>query len=239
MDYKTLLLILPPAVALSILVYLTRFLGKVITDQSPYADDRKWSIELYGLGYLINNLALNIIIGVFLAIYLPLTLSDSWCFIIISFILFNLVLVSSALTKKIFKVDSYILKLFTQNKRNREIFLEKYGNYINTILIPAFYVISTVFISKNIFWSSIMFCQLFFILFYSAYIYSLLIFKPIKADIYFIDNSTEPLKGISLLKINPDNIRLEINNKILILNKSIVAKIETEKITEEIQKPQA
>ena len=45
-------------------------------------------------------------------------------------------------------------------------------------------------------------------------------------DIHFIDVSRGLLKDVMLLKVNEDNIRLRNEDKIIILNKSQVLKIE-------------
>ena len=48
----------------------------------------------------------------------------------------------------------------------------------------------------------------------------------VPVDLYFIDEIREPLIGIRILKINEDNIRARVGDKIMIINKDTVLRIE-------------
>lgn len=62
---------------------------------------------------------------------------------------------------------------------------------------------------------------------WSAVQYSLNKVKDISpVDVYFLNGNTEPLQGVHVLKINDDNIRIRSEDKIIILNKDQVLKIE-------------
>jgi len=227
MNLATLLLIIPPAVAITILAYLVRFLGKVITDQTPFADDRNWAIELSGLFFIMNNLVITAAVAVLFAITLPIPFPLIINFIIISLILGVLAIVGMAMTKKVYEINMPILDLITQKNKEREADWIKVGNFTSWFLLVAFYFIALEFISTNIYWSIVTSCQLFFILFYSAYIHSLRIYKPTKADIYFMNDPQGLLtmKKVTLLKVNPDNVRIKVGKNAMIINKSTVSKI--------------
>jgi hypothetical protein len=66
MDYTLLTHLIPPAIVISALAYLTSFFGKTISDQIPFTDDRKWHIEIAGVLF-ITNLVTGGLIGVSLA----------------------------------------------------------------------------------------------------------------------------------------------------------------------------
>ena len=54
MDPNKLLWIIPPTIALGILWYFIKLLGKMIDDYNAYSDDRAYSCELTGLTFFIN-----------------------------------------------------------------------------------------------------------------------------------------------------------------------------------------
>ena len=57
-NWQNLLSIIPIAVVVSAIVFLVKFFGKVISDQTPFADDRKWLEEISGVkfftGYVLS-----------------------------------------------------------------------------------------------------------------------------------------------------------------------------------------
>jgi hypothetical protein len=183
----------------------------------------------------MNNLVINIAIGVVLAIKFPLPFSNLWNFIVLSFIISIFAIVSMALTGKVYDIEIPLFKIFGKSKKEIVNSFVKISPFILWLLTIGFYFITLEFMTKDIFWSVLTSGQLFLILFYSAFIYSLRIYKPIKADIYFIDNTQAPLIGVNLLKINPDNIRLKDGKNVILLNKSTVSRI-VEKPSKKVKK---
>ncbi len=45
-----------PAIFISLLVFLVRFLGRVVSDQKPFTDDRKWEVDVRGVFFVVNKI---------------------------------------------------------------------------------------------------------------------------------------------------------------------------------------
>ncbi|MCX6717157.1 MAG: hypothetical protein NTU76_00585 [Candidatus Taylorbacteria bacterium] len=214
MDYTTLI---PPAIALSVLIF---------------SDDRDWEIELNGFYFVLNVISWAVV-GVAFAVGLKI---DLWNHLLNLFVLTFITLTLSAKSRKMAN-KFFDLKLeATANKtdaeKNIEGFFEKVGDkisikFIFPILLIVFFVVAKDFISTNIFWMVTFSSQTFIIIFYTAFIYSLNISKLQKVNVYFINPSIRTLKNVTLLKVNSDNIKLRDGEKLIILNKSIVLKIES------------
>ncbi len=56
MELDKVLWIIPPAIILGIIWYFIKLFGKMIDDYNPYSDDRAYSSELNGLTYFISNI---------------------------------------------------------------------------------------------------------------------------------------------------------------------------------------
>jgi len=224
--------LIPPAVGIAILAYLTRFFGKIIADQNPFADSKEWEVELAGTNFMIN-MAIGVL-GIAAALYwLPWSISYWWEHAVMLFILSlvsGIFLMSNlALSGQFFKLGQEKIDKLSEDKRwVHDIFL-KIGSYIPLIIPPVilFYIATVEYQSGNILWIIVIWSLVFFTLIQMAYNYSLRKFKRrTPVDIYFTDSS-ESLKGVMILKVNPDNMRIRTNDhRILIINKSLIAKVD-------------
>jgi len=68
-----LLVLLPPAIIISISAFLIYLFGKVTTDHAPFADDRKWKREVSGVLFVLSYIVTPVA-GVFFAVKLIMSL---------------------------------------------------------------------------------------------------------------------------------------------------------------------
>lgn len=236
MDFEAtkILELITPAVAVAVLAYLTNFFGKVITDQQPFTDDRKWHVQVAGSVFM-----LNIIISGTLGIWLANTFTygvGHWWLHLTTFLVFG-VLGSSLLfyNMKIsndiynFRKESY--KKLDDTLGGLVSFYASIGKYIPVGVLPiaVFYFATLEFYSQNLYWIIVTATLGFTMLIWSAFGYSLRKIEEIApVTIYFSDQTTDPITPARILKVNEDNIRLRVDNKIVILSKDDVLKIEME-----------
>lgn len=50
--------------------------------------------------------------------------------------------------------------------------------------------------------------------------------ERLPVDVHFIDSEREVVKGAMILKVNEDNVRLRVDDTIMIINKSEIFKLE-------------
>jgi hypothetical protein len=224
--------LIPPAVGVAILAYLTRFFGKIITDQNPFADSREWEVELAGTNFMIN-LSIGVV-GIAAALYwLPWNINTWWEHSIVLFILSLIsgifLLGNVALSGEFFKLGQEKVQKLTEDKRWIHDIALKVGKYIPLIIPPIFlfYIATIEYLSGSILWIIVIWSIIFYTLIQMAYNFSLRKLKRrTGVDIYFTDNS-ESLKDVIILKVNPDNIRLRTHDHhVFIINKSLIAKID-------------
>lgn len=223
-----------PALIISIIVYLSIFFGKVINDQSPFSDDIKWSVEFKGVLFMIS-ISFGIL-GVYLAKIIFPIIPNNWFVYIGSLIIISLIIIILQIS------NSYLSsKFFNSHKNNLEALEKKTDGFIKIFSKSHKYlnssIISTIllfmgtleFFTKNIY-VMILFYPLIFLSFcYLAYNSSLK--KAIKdeivpVDIYLRNQNNEVLREVIILKYNPDNLRIRKDNKVIILNKDEISKIE-------------
>ncbi len=224
--------LITPAVGIAILAYLTRFFGKIISDQNSFADSKEWEVELAGTNFMIN-LSIGVL-GIASALYwLPWSVDRWWEHVIVLTILSlvsGIFLFSNlALSGEFFKLGQAKVEKLSEDKRwVHDVFL-KIGRYIPHVIPPVilFYIATVEYQSGNILWIIVIWSLVFFTLIQMAYNYSLRKFKRrTPVDIYFTDNS-ESLKSVMILKVNPDNMRIRTNDhRILIINKNLIAKVD-------------
>jgi hypothetical protein len=236
-----LLNILTPAIALTVLAFLAKFFGKIISDQKPFADERGWDIELNGFNFMLGLVSYGSI-GVALALAWRWTSTSWFAHAVVWFLVVFIggILLFASIKKA---NERYELKHPNAEKQEKE-FLEKHpkigpdmkaGNealvkfgaripvWLVWILIP--YFVTQEYFKQNIIWFIVILSQAFLALIFLAIRYSLQKTKLQKVDIHF-SGDQEPLIGATLLKVNTDNIRARIEDKVLILNKSKIDKIE-------------
>ncbi|MFZ2253342.1 MAG: hypothetical protein WAW13_04210 [Minisyncoccia bacterium] len=232
MEYDLLVKLIPPAIALSVLAYFVNFFGKVISDQQPFLDDRKWHAQLHGSVFVVN-IILGGLIGIWLAEKSPLIINNTWLFVI-TFAVFSVI--STALLFEVQYIGSHFFKykrtiLADLDKKYDGLFsfAVKVGKYLPQSIVPVvvFYFGAQVYSSGNFYMIAISMIMAFFIFLWSATKYS---YKSVGdvalMNIYFKDTSIEPLISVQVLKINDDNIRIRNEDHIFLLNKNEVLKVE-------------
>ena len=226
--------LIPPAIVISAVAYFVRFLGRVIADQKPFADDRNWVIELSGI-FFIFAFIIPIILGIIGGLYLGDLGAGHWIRLLITFSVTSwLVIVIQVFTEKLYDIPQpnirYFLK-FTENKEPK-IFIDKFIKSLRFIrldflVLILVYIITREYLLNNFWWIIVFSFQTIFNFILIALTYSLSVTKLLKVTIYFI-GSTHPLSKVLLLKVNEDNIRIRDKNKVVILNKDQILKIEQE-----------
>lgn len=242
-NFQELVQLIPIAVIISIIVFLVRFFGKAISDQVPFADDRKWHEELSGIMFFSNYILSPIIlVGI-----LYLRGFRFWQFpkedlfiILISLLVF----ISLSITSRK-SIAFFIDNKFTEG--NYLEFLKKYFTNNSKIdlgdLMIYYRVLFFPIVSLGIIYLLILFYQwnsyyhllisliyLFFHLTSFAIFTSLLKRNIFIANIKFIDKSIKSINKCRVLKVNNDNIRVLVKNRVLVINKDKVLQIERLKI---------
>jgi len=232
-NWQYLLTLIPIAVIISIIVFLVRYFGKVIADQVPITDSRSWHEELGGIMFFVNFIVSPIIL--ILIAYSKNIKADTWLFIvsIISIVVLNLV---NAKAKKFFLSNEFddgnigllLKKAFSSDLKLTEgdwiIFL----NYLILPGITFFIIIMLTYFYK---WHAYYHLAgavtyLFFHLTGFAMFSSLKKVNIVMANIKFIDKDEKELENCRILKVNDDNVRVNTGEKVIILNKSLISKIE-------------
>lgn len=236
MDIESLKLIeiITPAVVLAVLAYLTNFFGKVITDQQPFIDDRKWHIQIAG-GIFMINIIIGGTLGTWLANTIPFGIGHWWLhlttFLVFGAIGSALLFYNVKTSNEIYNIKKNSFEKLDDKLQGLLSFYATIGKYIPIGVLPivVFYFCTLEFYSQNIYWIIITFSLGFIMLIWSAFGYSLRKIEGIvPVTIHLIDETQNPITPARILKVNDDNIRLRVNNKIIILNKDEVLKIEME-----------
>lgn len=226
--------LITPAIIITATAFLVRFYGKVISDQKPFADDRNWEIELSGIMFFVNMI-IPVASGVFGALkfgwLLPfhflrstiLVASFLWLFILIN------VLLEKFYDTKIPFVQ-YLAKLAKDNELKfgePNALLILAHRYLITFVLPFLYAYILIleyqsnntnnFISAAI---AVFINSIFIALFYS-----LKKTRLPQVDLIFVNNERSIL-DVTLLKVNKDNLRIKQGEKISIINKEQVERIE-------------
>jgi hypothetical protein len=239
MDQINLTSLITPAIAISIIAYLTHFFGKIIEDQNPFADNRKWAIEISGIFFMVN--IVSGIVGIYVAIngfwFIPsyFGVGQSWLHLVtvftLSFFVCVLLVNNMYLGSKLFNINKKTIENLEKNTFGITKELSNIGKYvgIGTLPIVLFYFATLEYLSGNIYWIIIYFSNIFLTFILLALNFSLKKFTKgdniTLASIYFIGKK-KPLTNVRILKVNEDNVRIRVEDKIIILNKTEVSKIE-------------
>lgn len=231
MDYSQLLALIPPAIAISLFVYLIHFFGKIIADQEPVVDDRKWHVQLAGTMFMVNML--SGLLGIYLANLAPWGLDAWWLhgvtFFVLSFLAGVLYCNNLRESTRVFNYKKNMLAAIEKRTDGFVTFYARIGDFIGVGILPVvlFYFGTLEFLSGNIYWTIFFASMIFLVFIFSAYNYSLRRLKDITpVDIHFIDKERETIVGARILKMNDDNVRARVGDTILILNKSEILKTE-------------
>ena len=237
-DFQELVQLIPIAVIISIIVFLVRFFGKAISDQVPFADDRKWHEELSGIMFFSNYILSPIIlVGI---LYLRgfrfwLFPKEDLFIILISLVVFISLSVTSRKSIAFFKDNKFtegnylesLKKSFRNNKKD-------FGDsmiYYRFLFFPIatlgiIYLLILFYRWGSYYHLLISLIYLFFHLTAFAIFTSLLKRNIFVANIKFVDKSIKPINKCRVLKVNDDNIRILVKDKVLIINKDKVLQIE-------------
>ena len=226
-----------PAILISVAAILIRFFGKVISDQKALTDDRKYEIELNGLMFFQQYVAICGVIGCYFAIkYNIFNHFGYWTILAFLYILMGHLVLSS---KILFGInyqfsDPMLEKGKTVLKKIDDKFTSSYYRQLEWVgkhsplgiyaIFISYVLISTIKIENKwwLFIFAVMVSSLYILI---AIIYSLKKYRPQKANIY-LTGEAEPIRDVLILKVNDDNIRFRQEDRIIILYKSRVEKIE-------------
>jgi len=238
-DFQELVQLIPIAVIISIIVFLVRFFGKAISDQVPFADDRKWHEDLSGIMFFSNY----ILSPITLVAILYLRGFKFWLFpkedlfiILISLAVFISLSITSRKSTAFLRNNKFTegnyLELLKKSFRNNN--KKDFGDsmiYYRFLFFPIvslgiIYLLTLFYQWGSYYYLLIALIYLFFHLTSFAIFTSLLRRNIFVANIKFIDKSIKSINKCRVLKVNDDNIRILYKNKVFIINKSSVLRIE-------------
>jgi hypothetical protein len=230
-----------PAIVLSIAAYFTHLFGKVIADQKAFADNRDWEIEFSGLWFLADFLLPPGIIAVETLLYfkdsilgwlaqIPLYIAPvtyHWVDFVIIFIIGSYCTVAAGILTR-GKYDLPSPDQATEKDATERIF-NRVANmnavFLQMLSMIIIFIFALEVLSGSIFWISVFSVQIFSVLILIALNYSLVRnFFPI-VDIHF-KNKRKPLRGVTLFKVNDDNIKIRDAGKTSFLAKDEVLRWE-------------
>ncbi len=236
MDFinSQLLSLIPPAILISVLAYLVRFFGKIIADQKPFADDRGWEIEISGTGFF-----LVIIFDVVLGTAGALRFGDFGIGHLIRLIITTtlglwLLIIETFFVEKIYQIKYPFIKELVKLATRGEIDFKGVSNKFLSInyslaagIIPIIfaYILTIEYKSGSLLWMILNGSQVFLGFILLALNYSLNKTRLPKIDIFFTNGKT-PVRNAILLKYNKDNIRIKQKERVVIVNRDFVQKIE-------------
>jgi hypothetical protein len=230
-EYSEIVKLIPPAVGIAILAYFTRFFGKIIADQKPFADNREWDIELSGVMFMI--VLAQGVVGIASALYGPHPFSYHTMHIVDLLIVVLaygfLSLVNAVMSRRFFQLGGEAFNKKIGENKTLLSHLHKIGKHLPIVLvpIPLFYVATIEYLSGSVIWMILIWSPILYIFITLASIFSMRIMDDrTGVDVYFVDPSLQPMKDVMVLKVNDDNIRIRHDNKIHILNKSQVLRME-------------
>jgi len=240
-------LLLNSAIVIAVAVFLVEFWGKIVTDQTPFCDDRKFNTELFGISFILNNSFLSFknlfLIGIF---YIFKGFFGGHIFVWISSI--SLFLISPYIilrtSMSFLKID-YFGKIIIQIKavlESKKIVsplikdgisgLESTNRFFSRKLTE---IEVSIFSSLTLFFSIIFFFSrvgeipriIVLLIVFAAYTYIALAMsfingKYLEVNLYF--KSGEIIEGCKLIKVNDDNLKFIHEGKITVINKDTFLK---------------
>jgi hypothetical protein len=232
---------IPIAIASSVIIFLVRFFGKAISDQTPYADDRKWLEEISGVkfftGYILSPL-----------IWVMLWYSRGWKFWLFpkeDIWLLILSVVMAIISAAVILQSSKFFKNNDFDEGDITLFFKKAFNFKDDIklnkgdwvILLKFFILSLVSFGTIVllifFYKWQAYYQLaagviylFSHLTFFALLSSLSRKNILLANIRFNDKKIKPLTNCRVLKVNNDSVRVRIKNNVSIINKSSILKID-------------
>lgn len=241
MNWQNLQPWLAPAVILSAAAFLSRFFGKVITDQKAFSDNRDWDVEFFGIWFLADFLFPPAVIAIALlsyfkgvilenlnaiaAVFFPLTYH--WVDLAVVFlIILYCAIAGSIIARERYNVSRIMPNISeaTNNKRFIRII------NMNAALLQFFVVLLVLVfgievIAGNIFWITAFSIELFSALLLIALNYSLMKHSFPKINVFYISKKI-PSRNVMLLKMNEDTLKIRKGEKTVIIERSDLLRIE-------------
>jgi hypothetical protein len=225
-----------------IVFFLIKFFGKAYADQVPFADNRSWHEEIFGISFFSTQ----VLAPGILVLLLFNQNFRFWHFQKGDWVLLGinaLVLISSTIisnqSKKFFEDDNFyegnyfsLLKKVSNpdskekiDNGDKIIILKKFLFPVVTILImigvgflyrwDAYYHLISSLILSLFYFTSL------------ALMFSLIKRHIVKANIYFLENKENAINNCRVVKVNNDNVKIKTeDNRVFILSKSSISKIE-------------
>ncbi len=221
--------ILPPALALSFAAYLISFFGN-INDQKPFADSRKWDIELSGLTFSIELLWTGILAYGLATIWNFWVPNHFWDLAITGVIGALLFIANKSKGEEIYQIK--LPDPITFHTEDTKRFFAAYARIFNSYVpswpfaFVSLYILIGVFHQGNLWWFSAVAVQVFLNLIFLAINYSFRRTELPKVDIHFIDHKKDSLLGVLLIKVTDDSIRVRSGDTIFLVNRNQVLRIE-------------
>lgn len=223
--------LLPPAILLGILAYLTKFFGRVISDQNPFADDRKYHIELSGIAFML--ILIHGVIGVAAALYGPALYEYDWMHIVsligVAIVCAFFQFVNAVFFAKYFKLRRRTFNGVQEYDNALANFFFKAGKRFPLFIaaIILFYIGTIEYLSGDWLWVIFIWSLIFYAFTLMASCFSMRKMEErLPVDVHFTDPEREIVKGAMILKVNDDNVRLRVEDTIMIINKSEIFKLE-------------
>lgn len=217
---------------------LIYFFGQVISDARPYADDRKWHTYGEGIIFFVLYISLPFAIANFLIqAFGGFEFLNGWLgFAIILFIFANFVCWTQFLFARFFDTDhqysqkmSEFLNRFPQNLRK---YIEDYFQKLvrpRTLWLVAFiliYLLFNEYYMGHSYWLLIDLNIVFLCFFYLAHSSSLVSGKKLPVVNVYLKENPIPLLDCALLMNNKDNVRLRSGEKVIILSRDQISRME-------------
>lgn len=233
--------IVPIAVILSVVYFLIKFFGKAYADQVPFADDRSWHEELFGISFFSGQVlspAISVLLLFSKGWKFWQFLKEDWLLLGISFLVFISSIIIGNKSKKFFNDDNFFEgNYFSSLKKISDLKNKKIDDSDKTVLLRVLFF---PFVTILIMWGVLLLYSwtayyhlvsaviiLFFYLTTLALMLSLMKRHILKANIYFINTQERIIKQCRVIKVNNDNIKIKTNDgKFVIINKASVLKME-------------
>lgn len=226
-------LLINSAILLAVVAFLVRFFGKIISNEKPFSDDRKWEAEISGIVFLIAFVIYPAIcLAMFFTGSLKLSEPDKIKEIILGWknIVLVCLLVISLILGEVYRAKA---EIFFENKK-----VAGFWKKVSFIVVDLFKNLGYLVVSFTLFFllfisiglrdiPFIFYCLLimFFCFIFLAKILSLNGRNIKYGNIYFIDKNVNPIKGCRIIKDCESCIKIVANNDLIVLNKSVVSQI--------------
>lgn len=226
--------LIPPAILISVLAYLVRFFGKIIADQKPFSDDRGWEIEISGTFFFLI-IIFDVVLGTAGALYFGgFGIGHLIRLIITTTLGLWLLVIGMFFVEKVYQIKYPLIKELVKIATRGEVDFKGVSNKflsinysLTTWIFPIIfaYIITIEYKSGSLLWMILNGSQVFLGFIFLALNYSLNKTKLPKIDIFFT-NGKNPIRNAILLKYNKDNIRIKQEERVVIVNRDFVQKIE-------------